>query len=102
MHAIIVAQIAEEVLFRGFMYQGLESPLGNVAALLITSAAFGLIHKIYGYSWEHVVWSSYIGLSLGSLRWYTGSVAAASIIAHAVANAAFIPIVVDLLVGWLT
>jgi len=96
-----VAQIAEEVLFRGFMYQGLESRLGNVAALLITSAAFGLIHKVYGYSWEHAVWSSYIGLSLGSLRWSTGSVAA-PIIAHAVANAAFIPIIVDLLVGWLT
>ena len=98
---IILAPIAEEILFRGFMYRGLVSRLGNVATLLITSAAFGLIHKVYGYGWEHVLWSSYIGLFLGALRWYTGGIAA-SIIAHAVSNSPLIPIVLGLLVGWLT
>src|SRR5262249_47447253 len=95
---IILAPIAEEVLFRGFMYRGLVSRLGNVATLLITSAAFGLIHKVYGYSWEHVVWASYIGLFLGALRWYTGGIAA-SILAHAVSNSPLIPVVVGLLAG---
>jgi uncharacterized protein len=43
---VITAPIFEELIFRGFIYKGLESsPLGIVGAIIITSVLFTLIHS---------------------------------------------------------
>ena len=41
---VILPPIAEELLFRGILYRGLSKKWGRVAAALVTSAIFGLIH----------------------------------------------------------
>jgi hypothetical protein len=43
---VIIAPIFEELLFRGFIYKGLESsPLGIVGTIIITSVLFTMIHS---------------------------------------------------------
>ena len=43
---VIAAPIFEEIIFRGFIFKGLESsPLGVVGAIIITSILFTLIHS---------------------------------------------------------
>jgi membrane protease YdiL (CAAX protease family) len=43
---VIIAPIFEELLFRGFIYKGLESsPLGIIGTIIITSVLFTLIHS---------------------------------------------------------
>jgi len=100
LEAIIIAPLAEELIFRGLMYRSLESSLGNVVALLITALTFGLIHKLYGYGWDHVAMAAFVGLGLGSLRWLTGGIAA-SFVCHAILNSPLIATVFSLLATWL-
>lgn len=40
----VVAPVAEEVFFRGFLYPGLKSSWGFVAAMIVSSAIFAVIH----------------------------------------------------------
>lgn len=82
----ILAPLAEELVFRGFMYRGLESRLGTVATVLITGVTFGLIHALYGYGWDHAASAAWFGLVLGLLRWLTGGITA-SFVCHAMGNA---------------
>jgi membrane protease YdiL (CAAX protease family) len=82
---IVAGPIAEELLFRGFMYRGLESRLGGIAALLVTSVTFGLLHKIYGYGWDWVVVTCFLGLLCGWLRRRSGGVIL-PIVTHATYN----------------
>ena len=42
--AIVVAPLAEEVIFRGCIYRFLKSKLRPPAAMLISASIFGLIH----------------------------------------------------------
>jgi membrane protease YdiL (CAAX protease family) len=67
---IIVAPIAEEVLFRGFLSGTLRTRMPVWVAILITSALFGLIH------WQWNVGLDVFALSivLCSLREVTGSI----------------------------
>jgi membrane protease YdiL (CAAX protease family) len=41
----IIGPIIEEVIFRGFLYRALERKWGWIAAMVLTSALFGLYHK---------------------------------------------------------
>lgn len=41
---IVITPIAEEIIFRGFLYRSLRNPLGKIAAAIITSAIFGAAH----------------------------------------------------------
>jgi uncharacterized protein len=82
---VIVAPVAEELLFRGFLYRGLvDTRLGSFGTILLTSVVFGLIHK-YGFGWERVVAISLLGLLLGWLRHRTGATNV-PIVAHATTN----------------
>src|SRR6266446_40822 len=82
---VIVAPVAEELLFRGFLYRGLvDTRLGSFGAVLLTSVVFGLIHK-YGFGWERVVAIAFLGLLLGWLRHRTGATNV-PIVAHATTN----------------
>jgi membrane protease YdiL (CAAX protease family) len=81
---LVVAPIAEEILFRGFFYRGLIGPLGTASTIMLTSIVFGLLHK-YGFGWDRVVAITALGLLLGWLRYRTGGTTV-PIIAHATLN----------------
>jgi len=68
--AFLFAPVAEELLFRGYVYRGLERGLGPVAAVGLTATAFGLYH----FDPVHIIGALTIGLWLGWLRWATGAI----------------------------
>ncbi|MGQ8366033.1 CPBP family intramembrane glutamic endopeptidase [Glaciecola sp. 1036] len=59
------AGICEELLFRGFMIGVLDSHIGLIPSLLLSSAIFGLCHFYQG--WKNVVRTGCIGLILGGI-----------------------------------
>jgi uncharacterized protein len=69
---IVVAPVTEEIVFRGFMFTGLENlKIGPRGAILVTAVCFAIIHlqyDLYG-----IVLILVIGLLLGLARWKTGS-----------------------------
>jgi membrane protease YdiL (CAAX protease family) len=67
--AVICAPLAEELLFRGYIYRGLERGLGAAAAVGLSSLAFALYHV----DPVHVAGVLILGLWLGWLRHTTGS-----------------------------
>lgn len=59
--AVIMAPILEELIFRAMMVPRLSTSVGNVGAVVISAAVFGIVHG-------HIVWSSYaflLGILLG-------------------------------------
>ena len=51
-----LAPLCEEVVFRGFLQPLLVRSLGAAPGILLTAAAFGLMHlQEYGYSWRHAL-----------------------------------------------
>jgi membrane protease YdiL (CAAX protease family) len=87
---VVLVAAAEEALFRGALFDAVEDWRGTSVALLFTSAAFALTH-VPLYGWGALPIDAVVGLFLGGLRVWTGSVAAPAI-AHALA---------DLAGGWL-
>jgi uncharacterized protein len=86
----MAAGIGEEILFRGWLQQGLFTLLGaeknalfGVLGLLIASVLFGLAHPI---SPVYVVLATLMGIALGGIYWSTGNLLCA-IVAHAVYDA---------------
>ena len=80
--AVIMAPILEEVIFRAMMLSNISTATGNILAVLISSAIFGIVHG-------HIVWSAYafvIGCLLGTVFVRTRSVIA-SILTHFAFNA---------------
>jgi uncharacterized protein len=69
---VIAAPLAEEFLFRGFLFAGLrESRLGPSGAIALTALTWGTLHFQYDlYGMATVVVS---GVLLGLIRWRTGS-----------------------------
>ncbi len=49
---VLIAPIAEEVVFRGFIYSRLKEGTGIIAAVILTSLLFGLMHGT-------VIWATY-------------------------------------------
>jgi membrane protease YdiL (CAAX protease family) len=83
---VVVVAIAEEALLRGSLYRAVEARGGVLAAIAITSVAFGLLHApVYG--WGVVPLDIAVGVWLGALRAVTGGVAAPAV-AHAAADLA--------------
>lgn len=71
--AIVVAgPVFEEVLFRGFMFRGIQaSALGNSGAIVITSAVWAVIHVQYD---AYLIATIFVlGILLGIARAVTGS-----------------------------
>lgn len=62
--------VVEELLFRGVGYTALHAAFGSVAAVVVTAAAFGLVHGLLVALPALLV----VGLALGLLRWATDSV----------------------------
>ncbi len=69
----IIGPIFEELLFRGFMYEGIARKMGGQAAVLLTSILFTLIHL--QYSWSVLLLLFPLGLLLGYSRMYSKSLA---------------------------
>ena len=82
---ILVAS-AEELVLRGALFDELDGSVGTLAAVLVTSVVFALMH-VPLYGWHVVPLDLGVGLWLAGLRLATGGIAAPAI-AHAVADLA--------------
>ena len=81
---VAVAPVVEELVFRGFVYEGLRhSRLGTAGAILVASLVWASIHL--QYEWFYVGQVFVSGLLFGAARWSTGSLIT-PILAHAVMN----------------
>jgi uncharacterized protein len=70
--AIVVAPAGEEVLFRGFLFQGLvRSDRMAWPAIIVISLLWAALH--IQYDWAGMVEIFVIGLLLGWMRWRSGS-----------------------------
>lgn len=82
---VAVAPVLEELVFRGFLFEGLRhSRLGNAGAIVLTSLVWASIHVQYEWFYIGQIFAS--GLLLGAARWSTGSLIP-PILAHALMNA---------------
>jgi len=69
---VVAAPLAEEPLFRGFMFRGMaESRLGVGGTIVLTSFLWSMLHL--QYDWYGIVSVFVIGLLLGWVRHRTGS-----------------------------
>lgn len=87
---VVFAPVAEEVLFRGFLYTGLRRRVGVVAATLLASLLFGAAHLMGGEQGASLLWIAGIDTMLLSfalcyLREITGRLWAPMLL-HALKN----------------
>jgi len=82
----ILVAVAEEAVLRGLLFEGIRRAGGTLAALLVTSVVFALLH-VPLYGWHVVPLDLAVGLALGGLRIATRGIAAPAV-AHAVADLA--------------
>ncbi|MHC4927444.1 MAG: lysostaphin resistance A-like protein, partial [Planctomycetota bacterium] len=81
---IICAPLAEEIFYRGFMFEGLQATrLGPVGATIITSLLWAVVHM--QYDWYGITSIFFGGLILGAARVKTRSVLLPMLM-HAVQN----------------
>ncbi|MCA8976527.1 MAG: CPBP family intramembrane metalloprotease [Planctomycetes bacterium] len=77
---VVLGPVAEEILFRGYLFAALEQRLSGVATQLVTAALFGLVHGP-----DYALPIGVLALLFGWLRARYGSLLP-SILAHAVHN----------------
>ena len=82
----IVVATAEEAILRGSLFDVLTRSHGALAAVLVTSVVFALLH-VPLYGWHVVPLDLGVGLWLAGLRLISGGVAAPAV-AHVVADLA--------------
>jgi membrane protease YdiL (CAAX protease family) len=81
---VFVAPVAEEIIFRGFLYRGwVRSERSTIPSILIISALFAAVHV--QYDWFGILQVFFIGLLLAIARWRTGSTLV-TILMHVLAN----------------
>jgi membrane protease YdiL (CAAX protease family) len=81
---VVLAPIAEETLFRGFLYKGIaDSRAGPILAIITSAIAWATLH--FQYDWYGVVTIAVMGLFLGIVRHKTGSLYLTMVL-HAIAN----------------
>lgn len=81
--AAVFAPVAEELLFRGWIYTSLRETIGIWAAILVTATLFALAHWESTHLYALAVFP--VGLALGFVRERTGSIRA-TMTFHAVYN----------------
>ena len=82
----ILVVCAEEVLLRGALIDAVHEAFGPVAAVLVSSAAFALMH-VPLYGWGVMPIDLAAGACLAGLRYLSGGVAAPAV-AHLLADLA--------------
>jgi uncharacterized protein len=81
---VVLAPIAEETLFRGFLYKGIaDSRAGPIVAIITSAVGWATLH--FQYDWYGVVTIAVMGLFLGIVRHKTGSLYLTMVL-HAIAN----------------
>jgi membrane protease YdiL (CAAX protease family) len=81
---VVAAPLAEEIVFRGFMFRGLAaSRVGIAGAILIPSAIWSERHE--QYETFFIVQIFILGVVFGWLRWKSGSTWL-TIVLHAIIN----------------
>lgn len=78
---VVVPPIAEELLFRGYMFQGLREQLSFWPAAILVSLVFGIAHG----QWNVGIDTFVLSIFLCALREYTGSIWATMLL-HAAKN----------------
>lgn len=68
---VVAAPVFEEILFRGFLLEGLRRRFGGLGALAVSSVLFGVIHTQYDLFDMSAVLA--LGTVLGLSRLYSGS-----------------------------
>jgi CAAX protease family protein len=81
---LVAAPLGEETLMRGFLYQGIASRWGALAAVLVSSVAWALLHL--QYDWYGIVQIALMGIYLGEVRRRSASLPL-TILLHGIANA---------------
>lgn len=90
----IGAPVAEEFLFRGFLFRGWSASfLGPMGAIVLSAIVFALIHQ--QYEWFYIACIAAVGLLLGYLRYRSNSTWL-TVIVHALYN-----LMASLLALWL-
>ena len=74
--------MSEELLFRGVMLPAFGF---NLAALIVSSLLFGVLHLSSASQWSYVVWATVIGFALGYVALITGNLFI-PILAHIITN----------------
>jgi membrane protease YdiL (CAAX protease family) len=70
--AVVTAPVAEEIIFRGFIMRGWSATrLGMIGAIVLSSAAFAVVHVQYNPLTMFMVFT--LGLHFGVMRWRSGS-----------------------------
>ena len=86
---VVVAPVAEELLFRGYLYAKLRSFLPAVATVVLTSLLFAALHlgfgKIEDLQWNVAINTFALALGMGVLREYTKSIWA-GVFVHVIKN----------------
>lgn len=82
---VVLAPIAEETLFRGFLYKGIaDARAGPIVAIVTSAIAWATLH-FFQYDWYGVVTIAVMGIFLGIVRHKTGSLYLTMVL-HAIAN----------------
>ena len=81
---VVAAPIAEEIIFRGFIFRGWVRPTQRpMIGILVVSLLFAVIH--IQYNWFGILQVFLIGLLLTWTRWRSGS-ALLTMVMHVIAN----------------
>jgi membrane protease YdiL (CAAX protease family) len=81
---VIAAPVAEEIVFRGFLFRGwVRSERAALPGIVLISALFAAIHM--QYDWYGILQVFFIGLLFGFVRWRSGSTLL-TILLHVLAN----------------
>jgi hypothetical protein len=87
--AVTLGPLCEELAFRGFLLPLVARTAGPAPGILMTAAAFSLLHgPQYAWSWQHVTLITAAGAAFGWVRLRSGSTAAAAVM-HATYNLTF-------------
>jgi membrane protease YdiL (CAAX protease family) len=83
---VVLAPVLEEIVFRGFVFEGLRrSWIGDAGAVVFAAVVWGLTHLQYG--WFYIAQIVAAGVLLGAARIRTGSVVT-PILMHVIMNVA--------------
>jgi membrane protease YdiL (CAAX protease family) len=77
----VIAPLAEEIVFRGYIFRAVENKAGGYVAIILTALAFAILH----FSPVLVIPIFLMGLAMGWVRERTGSIVP-SLIFHSANN----------------